>query len=46
MEVQISLMEFLLQNQESFAGFFCLKFLHFTMVFRGIGLSKLFLFDF
>ena len=42
MEVPVSLMEFLLQTQGSFGGFSLLKVLHFTMFFRGIGLSKLF----
>ena len=38
-EVQVSLMEFLLQTQGSFGGFL-FEVLHFTMFFRGIGLSK------
>ena len=42
MEVPVSLMEFLLQTQGSFGGFFLLEVLNFTMFFRGIGLSKLF----
>ena len=41
-EVPVSLMDFLLQTQESFGGFFCLKF-YILLFFRGIGLSKLFL---
>ena len=36
MEVPVSLMEFLLQTQGSFGGFFLLEVLHFTMFFRGI----------
>ena len=39
-EVPVSLMEFLLQTQESFDGFFLFDILH--LVFRGIGLSNLF----
>ena len=42
MEVQVSFMEFLLQIQESFGGFFLFDILHFAIVFMGIGLSKLF----
>ena len=45
-EVPVSLIELLLQIQWSFVGvffFICLfEILHFMMVFRGIGLSKLF----
>ena len=41
MEVPVSLMEFLLQTRGSFGGFFLFDIFHFTMVFRGIGLSKL-----
>ena len=40
MEVKVSLMEFLLPTQWRFAGFFLFQILHFTMVFRGIGISK------
>ena len=40
-EVPVSLMEFLLQTQESFDGFFCLTF-YILRWFLGIGLSKLF----
>ena len=40
-EVPVSLMEFLLQTQESFDGFFCLTF-YILRRFLGIGLSKLF----
>ena len=42
MELSVSLMKFLLETQGSFGGFFLFEILHFTMVFRGIGLSKLF----
>lgn len=42
MEVKVSLMEFLLPTQWRFVGFFLFQILHFTMVFRGIGLLKLF----
>ena len=41
-EVPVSLMEFLLQKQGSFGGFFLFEVLDFTMFFSGIGLSKLF----
>ena len=41
MEVPVSLMEVLLQTQGSFGGFL-FEVLHFTMFFRGIGLSRLF----
>ena len=41
-EVPVSLMEFLLQTQGIFGGVFLFENLHFMMVFRGIGLSKLF----
>ena len=42
MEVVVSLMEFLLQIQWSFGGAFFFEILHFAMVFKEIGLSKLF----
>ena len=42
MEVPVSLMEFLLQTQGSFGGFFLLEVLHFTMFFRGIGFKSSF----
>ena len=41
-EVPVSLMEFLLQTQGTFDGFFLFEILHFMMVFKRIGLSKLF----
>ena len=41
MEVPVSLMEILLQTQGSFGGSL-FEVLHFTMFFRGIGLSRLF----
>ena len=40
--VPVSLMEFLLQTQGSFGGFFCLKFYILRCFFRRTGLSKLF----
>ena len=42
MEVPVALMELLLQTQRSFGTFFLFDDLHFTMLFRGIGFSKLF----
>ena len=42
MEVPVALMELLLQTQRSFGIFFLFDDLHFTMLFRGIGFSKLF----
>ena len=41
MEISVSLMEFLPQTQGSFGGSL-FDILHFKMVFRGIGLLKLF----
>ena len=38
MEVPVSLMEFLLQTQGTFAAFFWFEILHFMMIFRRIGL--------
>ena len=41
MEVPVSLMGFLLQTQVSFGDFFLFEVLHFTMIFRGIGLIEI-----
>ena len=41
-EEPVSIIEFILETQESFDGFFLFDILHFMMVFRRIGLLKLF----
>ena len=42
MEVPVSLMEFSLQTQGSFGGFFCSKFYILLCFFGELGLSRLF----
>ena len=41
MDVPVSLMGFLLQTQVSLGDFFLFEVLHFTMIFRGIGLIEI-----